>query len=232
MSARTIVLSSLAAFAFLLFAGAAAAAEPGPAELRRLVAERAAVLRLQTDFPSEPVRDGRGDYAPQSGSAGGGAAVSSGTASGMLWIALGVFVAVLLVSAYDSFSSRRAKGGAKRGAGADRAELIQRRMDAVRLEGDALAAEGDYAGAMHALLLRSVEEMRAKLRAPIAISLTSREILGKTRLEPEARAHFGDIIHMVEISWFGAHSPGAADYSRCRASFIALAAVLGRGGAA
>lgn len=205
-------------------------AEPSPGELRAVLAERVAALRIQTEFPSEPPPRENSDYAPRADGRGASvAAGGDGFAAPLLWASLAVFFVVLLLALRDSLRrpDRAAKG--KRASRPDRAGPPAARLVVAQQESDALAARGDYAEAMHLLLLRSVEEMRRRLGAPIAASLTSREIHQRSALDDEARGHFGDIIERVEISWFGSHLPGADEYARCRESYAALAAILGRG---
>jgi hypothetical protein len=103
------------------------------------------------------------------------------------------------------------------------------RMEHSQAEADDLARAGSFAEAMHVLLLRSVNEMRARLASPIAVSLTSREILGFPEMSHEARDVFARIVGDVEISRFGAHNPGEGEYLECRRNFDALTELL-RGG--
>ena len=100
------------------------------------------------------------------------------------------------------------------------------RMGMSQAEADDLARAGSFAEAMHVLLLRSVNEMRARFASPIAASLTSREILGRLAMSPEERAVFGRIVGGVEISRFGAHNPGEDEYIECRRNFDALTELL------
>ena len=95
---------------------------------------------------------------------------------------------------------------------------------------DALAREGRFVEAMHALLLQGLAEIRSRGGAAIAESLTSREILRHLPLPDVARASLGEIVGRVEWSYFGEHPAGAADYSACRESFDRLAAALATGG--
>lgn len=221
-------------FVALLFAlsaggGSAAGGEIDSRALRRIVEERRGALRIQTEFPSETSNQGNGGYA-RSSMKESPVQVSPVAASTMLWTALGVLVAVILFTVYQNLRLRsRDKNSETRGE-RTRTDKVRARMDSAREESDVLAERGDYAAAMHVLLLNSVEEMRRRLGIRIAQSLTSREILARSGLEEDARACLGDIIHRVEISWFGAHLPGSDDYARCRASFVALAGILGRGG--
>ena len=101
-------------------------------------------------------------------------------------------------------------------------------MDQAQVEAEVMAQAGDYAEAMHILLLQSVGELRRRLDVAIAVSLTSREIMHKLELTHSARLAFSDIISRVEISYFGSYLPTQADYLACRESFAALALALGR----
>jgi hypothetical protein len=103
------------------------------------------------------------------------------------------------------------------------------RMEHSQAEADELARAGSFAEAMHVLLLRSVSEMRTRFASPIAVSLTSREILGRLNMSPEERGVFASIVGDVEISLFGAHNPGEDEYLECRRNFDSLTELL-RGG--
>lgn len=103
------------------------------------------------------------------------------------------------------------------------------RMEKAQVEADVLAQQGDFAEAMHILLLQSIGELRRRLCVPISVSLTSREILRAIALSSEGRTVFADIIGRVEISYFGTHRPGADEYMACRRSFDALTDILRRG---
>ena len=110
--------------------------------------------------------------------------------------------------------------------------LVALRMEKAQVEADEMARQGNFAEAMHILLLQSVGELRRRLNVPIAVSLTSREILhGTAALTPDGRAILADIIGRVEISYFGTHLPDREEYQACRRSFDALVDIL-RGGSA
>lgn len=107
---------------------------------------------------------------------------------------------------------------------------VAMRMEKAHVEADVLALQGSFAEAMHVLLLQSVSELRRRLDVSIAASLTSREILLRAPLAPEARAGFADIISRVEISYFGAHQPSEEEYLACCRSFELLTHALREGG--
>ncbi|MDR1535215.1 MAG: DUF4129 domain-containing protein [Planctomycetota bacterium] len=233
-------LLSLLLFAVRPCGGGALSAgdNPGPAELRRLLAEIVGERNLQTEFPSRP--DSRAGHElpipeghewPAPGGSGLG-----GIANYTLWIAAAVFAAILLATILDNrFRKQRFKSGPRKKDGANgEAGRVGKRRETAKLESDALAEAGDYAGAVHVILLQSLEEIRRRLGLPLEISLTSREILGRigTGLEPAARASLEEIVSLVEVSWFGTHRPDAGDYAKCRRSFRTIANVLGGKGAA
>ncbi len=212
-----------------LWGESAAGGEIDSRELQRILAERRGALGIQTEFPPEPSSRRSEGYAVR-GSPASPMQVSPMAASTMLWIAVGVFLAVVLLTGYQNLRIQSKGNKAEKREGRARTDEVRTRMNVAREESDVLAERGDYAAAMHVLLLKSVEEMRRRLDISIAQSLTSREILVRSGLEPDAGACLGDIVQRVEISWFGPHLPGADDYARCRESFVALTGFLGRGG--
>jgi hypothetical protein len=96
------------------------------------------------------------------------------------------------------------------------------RMVETQIEADELAGQGRFAEAMHALLLRSLAEMRRRLQVSFADSLTSREILRVLDLPDAGKTSLADIIRRVELVYFGLHGAGREDYAACRSSYEAL----------
>ena len=86
-------------------------------------------------------------------------------------------------------------------------------------DADELARDGRYAEAIHTLLLRTLAELVRATRTRVPASLTSREILARVPLVPEARTALQGLVTAVELSWFGDDVPAAADYERCRREF-------------
>jgi hypothetical protein len=87
---------------------------------------------------------------------------------------------------------------------------------------DELAKQGAYTEAMHVLLLRAVAELRLRLNEHYADSMTSREILRRTRISDNGRQAFQDIIARVEWTYFGAYPAELSDYNACRENFTRL----------
>ncbi|HUQ02664.1 MAG TPA: DUF4129 domain-containing protein [Kofleriaceae bacterium] len=99
-------------------------------------------------------------------------------------------------------------------------------------DADELARAGRYAEAIHTLLLRTLVELVRATRTRVPASLTSREILARVPLVPEARAALYQLVSTVEVTYFGDEVPGAADYDRCRHDFQAFAQAYRNAGAA
>lgn len=211
---------------------------PSQAQAQRTLRGIERAQRLQTELPSGPERmlpenedppwwfDRLPDFNLR---------VPTGGANVVFWVALIVIVVLLIptlrANMWSDSRARRLEGG---GDGAEdiAPEAVATRMEQAQAEADDLARQGDFAGAMHLLLLQSLSEMRRRLRLSIAASLTSREILYRASLSPDGRAHFADIVGRVEISYFGTHRPGEVDYLACRRSYDALAEDLRRGATA
>jgi hypothetical protein len=197
-----------------------------------LLDERARELGLQTELPSDikqmDAMESLFWRLPRFG-------ISSDTATFLLYFSLAMIFIILFVHLRfapwsASRSLRLAPDGHLEGSGVPLSERAAR-MDHAQEEADELAAAGDFAGAMHVLLLQSVGELRRSLAVPIAESLTSREILKNAPISPEERAALAEIVSGVEISYFGAYRPGAGEYEACRRSFESLKGFLRLGGA-
>jgi hypothetical protein len=96
------------------------------------------------------------------------------------------------------------------------------RMVVAQMEADELARQGRIAEAMHALLLRSLIEVRRRLNVSFADSLTSREILKALSLPEVGKLSLADIIRRVEVVYFGEHPANEQDYAACRNSYERL----------
>ncbi len=85
---------------------------------------------------------------------------------------------------------------------------------------EALAVEGRFAEAIHALLLDTLEALSRAAR--LAPSLTSREIVARFPLAPRASDALAGLVDAVEVTWFGGAVPGEAEYRRCLERFHAF----------
>lgn len=193
-------------------------------EVRRAVQAARRSLKFQTELPDPaPVRErrpGRRFSWPSSNFF-----LGEGPAQVLLWLALTLAAGAIVWSMKGMWGKeKKLKPVAEASDPAAFAAVA--RMDRAQAGADDLARDGDFAGAMHLLLLQSVSELRRRLKVTIAASLTSREIWARASLPPEGKEVFGDIIGRVEISWFGSHQPEREDYLACRRSFETLTSVL------
>ena len=88
---------------------------------------------------------------------------------------------------------------------------------------DALAATGRYDEAVHTLLLRSIEDMKANNPRIVARDLTSREISGLDILSRTAKTAFAGISARVERSLFGGRALSREDFEHCREAYQGFA---------
>ena len=82
---------------------------------------------------------------------------------------------------------------------------------------EALAREGRWTEAIHALLLETLEALSRA--AHLAPSLTSREIVQRVPLADRARDALAGLVTAVEISRFGGTPASEGDYRACLARF-------------
>lgn len=172
--------------------------------------------KLQTDVPTQPQPKAITPKMPS---------MNSRFASFLLYAALiGIIAAVLFTLRQNLWSFSRSRPVLSKPVDLynPEGEAITARMEKAQLKADDLAEIGDFAGAIHTLLLQSIAELRSRLGLHIAASLTSREILSKINLPEKTRFVLEDIISCVEVSYFGMYSPGIEDYRLCRGNFDVL----------
>jgi len=99
-------------------------------------------------------------------------------------------------------------------------------------DADELAARGQYAEAIHTLLLRTLHELARSAMVRVAAADTSREILARVPLLAESRDALAGLIVAVELTHFGDEPANASDYARCRQQFHVFAAAFRSGLAA
>jgi uncharacterized protein DUF4129 len=131
----------------------------------------------------------------------------------LLWTGLAVLAAVAI-----AWLARRLSGGA-RDAKVREPEL-EAAPDVAIASAQALAAEGRWAEAIHALLLETLEALSGTAR--LAPSLTSREILEAVALPARAREPLRGLVLAVEVSRFGGVPAAERDYRACLDRFGAF----------
>lgn len=93
-------------------------------------------------------------------------------------------------------------------------------------DADQLAERGEFAGAIHTLLLRTLQALVKTWAVQLAPAMTSREVLARVPLASDARSALADLITAVELTHFGGDPASAADYARCRDQFQRFAEAL------
>ncbi len=206
----------------LLWAPAAHAAAPTPAEARAR-AGKALGDEFQTRLPEEDKPAAASDAPPPRPERNrdrsvGAATAGSAVANVLMYVLAGVAVVLLvlfLVSELGGYQKNVAGGAGAGAAGtesdAETAAVAERPLD----DAEALARAGRFGAAIHVLLLRTLEELMRKLDRPLPRSKTSREILHEVRLPDEARGALSHLVSAVEVSFFGGAEPGAEDYQVC-----------------
>jgi hypothetical protein len=88
---------------------------------------------------------------------------------------------------------------------------------------DRLAAEGEFAEALHLLLLHSIDYLKRHLGGVYGPSSTAREILQRSRLPDAGRNSLGAIVDATELSYFGGRPVDGGVYAACRRHYQAFA---------
>ncbi|HEX6092172.1 MAG TPA: DUF4129 domain-containing protein, partial [Dongiaceae bacterium] len=88
---------------------------------------------------------------------------------------------------------------------------------------DRLAAEGQFAEALHLLLLHSIDYLKRHLGGVYGPSSTAREILQRARLPDTGRSSLGAIVDAAEVSYFGGRPVDGGIYAACRRHYQAFA---------
>ena len=90
-------------------------------------------------------------------------------------------------------------------------------------EADRLAADGQYAEAVHLLLYRSIEDIEGRRPRLVRPAFTAREISSLDDLPAAARATFTAIAEVVERSFFGGRDVDRSGFDECRKAYEAFA---------
>ena len=153
----------------------------------------------------------------------------------LLWVALAVVVIFALYSlfqALDRWGLGKQKGKddevePARKVAIDTSDIFDH---ATLAEADRLAAAGNYAEAVHAILIFSIGILRTKLDLILNPSLTAREVVETVPIKEAARSALHLIVSKSELFHFGGRLASAADYAACRQSFLTFSGES-RGGA-
>jgi len=102
--------------------------------------------------------------------------------------------------------------------GTARREQLRERLQSADRE----AVAGDWASAIHILLLTSIDLLRRRVGQDVPDAMTSRELVGEARLPVEARADFAALVAAAELCHFGGRAADRSLYERCRIHYERL----------
>ncbi len=140
----------------------------------------------------------------------------------IVFVAGGALVAYYLLNEARLFSRWKKAGWQSDGAaGAAGVESTAPSVAALE-DPESLAARGEYAEAVHVLLLRSIMLIRDR-GAALSTSLTSREILLRAPLEEPEKDAFKTLVGVTELTHFGGRDATEDDFLRCRDLFHRIA---------
>lgn len=143
---------------------------------------------------------------------------TSSIASILMWVLVSVIVVALITVIMREIVQRPASARAPPANEPDDTPLVALQVAAGTLDdAERFAQQGDFAQAIHTLLLRTFETIGRQAALPHA--LTSREILHRVRADREAMQALAHLVNSVEVCIFGAAEPCADEYQLCRASF-------------
>lgn len=140
------------------------------------------------------------------------------------WVLLAIAIVVLLLLLYRLLAPALDwRPGAKTAEAEP--EWTPNRDEAIALLGDAdrLAQEGDFDGATHLLLKRSVNQMATARPDWVEPSSTARELAALTALPDSARSAFSTIAERVERSLFALRKLGQDDWEAARDAYSRFA---------
>ena len=229
----------MVAAAVLALSAAAASAAPPDAEVRRVAAEVLADAAYQRALPEAPkpravapspaAPQERAEPRPPLERPPPEAPEAEPEEVGV-WLAwvLGIAAAALLAFyALNRIPTRlgQRSGGERRTPRAVAAAPFEPAPSDPLAGADTLACAGNYAEAIHAILLLVLGRLGGRIGFAPRPSLTSREIVARATLAEGGRAALALIVRMAELSHFGGRAPSPADYRRCRESYHLLASV-------
>lgn len=130
-----------------------------------------------------------------------------------------VVVVLRLMSGEWTFSRRAVEPPApEQTPGTARREQLRERLQSADRE----AVAGDWASAIHILLLTSIELLRRRVGQDVPDAMTSRELVGEARLPAGSREDFAVLVAAAELCHFGGRAADRSLYDRCRSHYERL----------
>jgi uncharacterized protein DUF4129 len=102
------------------------------------------------------------------------------------------------------------------------AEVSRERLKARLGDADRSAVSGDWASAIHILLLTSIDLLRRRVGQDVPPAMTARALVGRAQVEASARADFAALVAAAELCHFGGRPADRPLYERCRQHYERL----------
>ena len=138
--------------------------------------------------------------------------------AGLALIALLMVVSWLRSGGWDRLFEATARGPDEEVPAAVRQDRLKERL----LDADRFASAGDWAAAIHVLLLTSIDLLRRRLGQAIPAAMTSRELVARATVAAAARSDFAALVSASELCHFGGRPADRALYERCRGHYERL----------
>jgi len=219
-----IVLGLAALLAALTLSRPDAVAAPSPADLADPAAVHAEVARVydwagyQRDLPGEdpPV-------APADDGESRGIEIDASPLVSILLIGFLVVLAAMAAmwlrsGGWSALLPPPATASDDEAVPASRREQLKARLD----DADRSAVTGDWATAIHILLLTSIDLLRRRLGQDVPEAMTARELVERAQLPTLGRGDFAALVAAAEICHFGGRSADRPLYDRCREHYERL----------
>lgn len=143
----------------------------------------------------------------------------------ILLIGIVVWIFYYLVENFDwsgGLPKKNEKGKIVRRVDASSREKVKKNKHYALNDADAQATNGNYAEAVHILLIVSIDFINRKLKGFLSVSETSREILGNEKVSDNDRGLISHIVKKVEMSLFAGALIDKTEYEYCRKKFLEL----------
>lgn len=218
-SATRWIVFGLVALLAMLTTPCAIMAAPSPtdaAAVREQVGKVYDWAGYQRNLPDEPVpRSAPPDSVPLSLDFG---SLVSALLIGLLAVALVGVAMWLRASGWGWPSTSNAARPEEAAAPGMQRDHLKARLD----DADRSAVSGDWSGAIHVLLLTSIELLRRRVGQEVPVAMTARELVGRARVPEQARDDFAALVAAVELCHFGGRPADRPLYERCREHYERL----------
>lgn len=137
---------------------------------------------------------------------------------GLALILLAMIVARLRSGGWDRLLRPAASAAQEELPATVRQDQLRERLH----DADRFAAAGDWAAAIHILLLISIDLLRLRIGQAIPAAMTARELVGRAQVPDTSRVDFAGLVSASELCHFGGRPADRSLYDRCRVHYERL----------